>query len=71
LGGAEHLRQGPWPECVGKSGDDCASLIQSNAPDANVQIVPWDSMVTMDFRTDRVRVWTNEAGVVDKIPSRG
>jgi hypothetical protein len=34
----------------------------------NVQIVRQDSPVTMDFRTDRVRVFVNEKGIVTRIP---
>jgi hypothetical protein len=38
---------------------------------ANVQIVPAGSMVTMDYRTDRVRVRVNQQGKVTSPPSVG
>jgi len=64
---------GPWPECVGMGGEDCVRLIEANAPDlkGNVFVVPHDSMVTMDYREDRVRVWIDENGIVAKPPGRG
>jgi len=34
-------------------------------------MVPEGSMVTMDFRFDRVRVFVNEQGVVTKTPRTG
>jgi Potato inhibitor I family len=69
----EDSSQGPWPECVGKTGQECVTLIEELAPDVkgNVFIIPYGSMVTMDFRTNRVRVFVDEQGVVVKAPSRG
>lgn len=65
--------QGPWPECLGLAGDDCVQLIESAAEDVRgrVYIVPPDSMVTMDFREDRVRVYVNDKNIVEKAPQRG
>lgn len=69
----EDSSQGPWPECVGKTGQECVALIEEQAPDVkgNVLIVPHGSIVTMDYRTNRVRVFVDEQGVVVKPPSRG
>jgi Potato inhibitor I family len=65
--------QGPWPECVGKTGQECVALIEEQAPDVkgNVFVIPYGSMVTMDYRSNRVRVFVDEQGVVVKPPSRG
>lgn len=59
IGGAGANREGPWPQCIGLSGQQCVRLIEANAEDVRgkVFIVPADSMVTMDFDTSRVRVW--------------
>jgi hypothetical protein len=72
IGGSELRSKGPWPECVGKTGEECVKLIKGFADDlSQVTIVPNGSMVTMDYRTDRVRVFVDEAGIVSQIPSRG
>lgn len=63
--------QGPWPTCVGMEGSKCKELIQAAAPDVETQIVPEDSFMTMDFRTDRVRIMVNGSGFVTQIPDRG
>jgi hypothetical protein len=73
VGGSGSQRQGPWPECLGKSGQDCLNLIETFAEDlkGHIQIIPYDSMVTMGFNPDRVRVFVDEDGVVQTTPSRG
>jgi hypothetical protein len=65
--------EGPWPECVGKTGTECVAIIERVAPDVrgNVFVIPHGSMVTMDYRTDRVRVFVDEGGVVVQPPHRG
>jgi hypothetical protein len=64
--------QGPWPKCVGMSGDDCVSYIESNAKDvSNAVVVPPESMLTADFRKDRVRVFVDSYGIVNAVPGRG
>jgi hypothetical protein len=67
-------REGPWPDCIGMTGSECAQMIKSMAPDLdanNVMVVSFDSMMTMDFRTDRVRIIVGSDGVCLKAPSRG
>jgi hypothetical protein len=73
IGGAESKREGPWPECVGLSGEECRTLILATASDVrgNVVIMPQDAMMTMDFRTDRVRIFVNSENIVVKSPHRG
>jgi hypothetical protein len=68
---AQH--QGPWPTCLGISGDDCVSYIESNAEDVrgNVYVISHGTSMTMDFRKDRVRVFVDDDGIVDETPSRG
>ena len=55
------------------SGDDCKHVIETYAEDVrgNVFIISEDSMVTMDFRTDRVRIFVDGDNVVTQIPGRG
>jgi hypothetical protein len=63
-------KNGPWKECLGMDGNACCELINSLV-DVDCQIIPENSMVTMDFREDRVRVFVNDDNVVTHIPSRG
>ena len=66
--------QGPWPACVGMEGKTCQELIRkATAPDvADVQIVSENAFMTMDYRTDRVRILVNDdSGLVTQIPDRG
>jgi hypothetical protein len=60
-----------WPELVGKTGEEAKQVIQDQYPDFNIQIIPENSMVTMDYRTDRVRVFINANGIVTGTPQVG
>lgn len=64
---------GPWPECLGVSGDICVALIENAAPDliGHVKVIQPGSVVTMDYNENRVRVYVDANGIVDKIPNRG
>lgn len=60
-----------WPELEGKSKEEAERVIQEQEPDLTVQVVPVDAMVTMDYRTDRVRVRVNDKGQVSGTPKVG
>eukprot|EP00041_Stephanoeca_diplocostata_P006948 m.96108 g.96108 ORF g.96108 m.96108 type:complete len:181 (+) comp16636_c0_seq2:201-743(+) len=61
-----------WPELVGVNGKQAAQTIRDERPDlTRVEVVPADSMMTMDFRLDRVRVMVDEKGVVTQTPHLG
>lgn len=45
-----------WPELVGTDADEATSRIVAERPELKVNSMPEDSMVTMDYREDRVRV---------------
>lgn len=65
------MSEGPWKDCVGMKGEEAREKIQAEASDVKVQIVPHDSMVTADYRTDRVRIFVDESGKVARAPNRG
>lgn len=65
------IRQGPWPTCVGMSGDDCADYINGNTKGIHIEILPEDSIVTEDIRADRVRIFVDEDGIVVAAPKKG
>ena len=61
-----------WPELNGKNVDEAVQAIKDENPELVVLKVPVDSMVTMDYRTDRVRVFYDEAtNLVKRIPHCG
>jgi hypothetical protein len=61
-----------WAELVGCDGGAAAAAIRAQCAElAMVQVIPSDAMVTMDFRTDRVRVFVDAEGRVVRPPIRG
>ena len=48
-----------WPELVGKTGEEAKAAILKERPELRVQILDEGSMVTMDYCTDRVRIFVN------------
>ena len=61
-----------WPELVGKDGNLAQETIQGENPSIiKAQIVPKDSIMTMDYRTDRVRIFVNDDNTVASTPRIG
>ncbi|KAM0911270.1 hypothetical protein ACQ4PT_013579 [Festuca glaucescens] len=48
-----------WPELVGKSVEEAKKVILKDKPEAKIVVVPAGSLVTMDYRTDRVRLFVD------------
>jgi len=63
--------QGPWPKCVGMTGEDCRDMISQAAPSLDLYIIPDGSAVTMDYRLDRVRIFIDDDDIVVSVPDRG
>ncbi|CAB4292227.1 unnamed protein product [Prunus armeniaca] len=47
-----------WPELLGAQGTDAEATIERENSLVDAQIVLEGTIVTADFRCDRVRVWT-------------
>ncbi|KAM0862058.1 hypothetical protein ACQ4PT_045468 [Festuca glaucescens] len=60
-----------WPEVVGLSSEEAKKKIIEDKPEANVQVVPADSFLTMDYNTSRVRVFVDSSDKVTKAPRIG
>ena len=60
-----------WPDLVGKSGEEAKAAIQADDSKLTVHVLPDGSIVTMDFRMDRVRIFVNEEGKVVRTPRKG
>ena len=60
-----------WPELVGKDADGAKAVLEEETG-KKVYLVKSGSMVTMDYRTDRIRVFYDaETGLVTKPPKVG
>ena len=62
---------GPWDSCVDKDAIICMDHIKLLDESLNVVILPYGSIVTMDFRTDRVRIYVDEENKVKITPRIG
>ncbi|ESN93030.1 hypothetical protein HELRODRAFT_69476 [Helobdella robusta] len=61
-----------WPELVGKCGEEAKAIVLRERPDlSEVEVIRDNSPVTMDYREDRVRIFTDEHGKVSCPPSCG
>lgn len=60
-----------FPELTGLTGDEAKAYMQKHHPNLYVSVLKQGSMVTKDFRHDRVRVFVDESNIVVGIPTRG
>ncbi|KAJ4704634.1 subtilisin inhibitor-like [Melia azedarach] len=60
-----------WPELVGSTAEEAEKKIKEEKPGALVHVVPPNSFVTMDFRRNRVRLYVDSSGKVERPPSIG
>ncbi|CAF0958774.1 unnamed protein product [Rotaria sordida] len=60
-----------WPEMLGKDGTLAVQYIKMKSNLTNVFTVPENSFITMDYRTDRVRVFVDNNNIVTKVPRVG
>jgi hypothetical protein len=60
-----------WPELVGVTAEEAERKIKEEKSGAEIQVVPPDSFVTADYRTQRVRLYVDESNKVIRIPGIG
>lgn len=60
-----------WPHLLGKSVSEVTKTIKEERPELHVVEVPQNSMVTMDMKFDRVRIFSDVNGNVVKPPRVG
>ncbi|KAL9428998.1 hypothetical protein AB3S75_030908 [Citrus x aurantiifolia] len=60
-----------WPGLVGLTAEEAEKKIKEERPGAQVQVVPPNSFVTMDFRHNRVRLHVDFSGKVERPPNVG
>jgi len=69
--GHVNSHQPHWTSFVGQVGSNAAKAIKLERPELEVHIIEEGSMVTMDMRPDRVRVYIDSTGKVTKVPRIG
>lgn len=68
----EPVAKTEWPECDGIGCDDCKTLIEGENASLQIFIIPENTMVTADYREDRVRIFCLiEQGTVLDVPRIG
>ncbi|KAF8397433.1 hypothetical protein HHK36_016349 [Tetracentron sinense] len=60
-----------WPEVVGLTAEEAEKKIKEDMPMARFQVVPLDSVVTMDYNPRRVRLFVDSSSKVAKPPRIG
>ena len=60
-----------WPELLGVAGEVAKRTIEEENSLVTAQIVEEGTIITPDFRCDRVWVWVDETGIVTRVPRIG
>eukprot|EP00547_Thalassionema_nitzschioides_P001391 CAMPEP_0194201190 /NCGR_PEP_ID=MMETSP0156-20130528/1527_1 /TAXON_ID=33649 /ORGANISM="Thalassionema nitzschioides, Strain L26-B" /LENGTH=133 /DNA_ID=CAMNT_0038926321 /DNA_START=1 /DNA_END=402 /DNA_ORIENTATION=- len=68
----DHFFSSPeFPDCVSKNGEQAKELILMVNSQLEVEVLAEGSIVTEDYRTDRVRIFVDKDGNVTKQPQKG
>jgi len=62
-----------WPSLVGMTGDEAKAELKSRygSEKYNIYILHENDATTRDYRTSRIRIFTNDEGIVSKVPRIG
>uniref|UniRef100_A0A7N0RHH3 Uncharacterized protein n=1 Tax=Kalanchoe fedtschenkoi TaxID=63787 RepID=A0A7N0RHH3_KALFE len=60
-----------WPELVGTPAGEAERKVKEEMKGARIVVVPPDTFVNADYRTDRVRLYVDDAGNVVRPPRIG
>ncbi|KAI3788582.1 hypothetical protein L2E82_01353 [Cichorium intybus] len=60
-----------WPELVGMKAEDATKKIKEEMLGAMIHVVPQDSFLTMEFRSNRVRLFVDSSQNVVRAPRIG
>jgi hypothetical protein len=63
--------EGRWPDLVGRDAEEAKTHILTERPNIVVHIVPENSMMTMDYNMNRVRIFVNKERIVTRCPTVG
>jgi len=69
----EEPRPTKWPDLVGMTGDEAKAQLELLYGDETytIHILDENSPTTRDYRFDRIRILTNDEGIVTKVPHIG
>jgi len=67
----EDVGKNAWPELCGTEGNSAVATIERENPSVNAFTLPEGSVVTLDIRCDRVRVFINDNGFITRVPVIG
>ncbi|XP_037432855.1 subtilisin-chymotrypsin inhibitor CI-1A-like [Triticum dicoccoides] len=56
-----------WPDVVGKSIEEAKEIILKDMPDADIDVLPAGSAMTLNFRTNCVRIIVNTVATTPSI----
>ena len=56
-----------WPELVGLSVEEAKKAILKDKPDADIVVLPVGSIVTADYRPDRVRIFVDTVAETPRV----
>nr|1TM4_I Chain I, chymotrypsin inhibitor 2 [Hordeum vulgare subsp. vulgare] len=60
-----------WPELVGKSVEEAKKVILQDKPAAQIIVLPVGTIVTGEYRIDRVRLFVDRLDNIAQVPRVG
>nr|3CI2_A Chain A, CHYMOTRYPSIN INHIBITOR 2 [Hordeum vulgare] len=66
-----HNLKTEWPELVGKSVEEAKKVILQDKPEAQIIVLPVGTIVTMEYRIDRVRLFVDKLDNIAQVPRVG
>nr|1TM3_I Chain I, chymotrypsin inhibitor 2 [Hordeum vulgare subsp. vulgare]1TO2_I Chain I, chymotrypsin inhibitor 2 [Hordeum vulgare subsp. vulgare] len=60
-----------WPELVGKSVEEAKKVILQDKPAAQIIVLPVGTIVTKEYRIDRVRLFVDRLDNIAQVPRVG
>nr|1Y33_I Chain I, chymotrypsin inhibitor 2 [Hordeum vulgare] len=60
-----------WPELVGKSVEEAKKVILQDKPAAQIIVLPVGTIVPMEYRIDRVRLFVDRLDNIAQVPRVG
>ncbi|KAM3399693.1 hypothetical protein ACQJBY_004864 [Aegilops geniculata] len=69
--GDHHNQKTEWPELVGKLVEEAKKVILQDKPEARFVVLPVGTIVTMEYRIDRVRLFVDSLDKIAQVPRVG
>uniref|UniRef100_A0A3B5YRR0 Chymotrypsin inhibitor-2 n=1 Tax=Triticum aestivum TaxID=4565 RepID=A0A3B5YRR0_WHEAT len=66
-----HNQKTEWPELVGKSVEEAKKVILQDKSEAQIVVLPVGTIVTMEYRIDRVRLFVDSLDKIAQVPRVG